>query len=118
MTRMRCRAWRYGLVRRRRRSRGLPSGWWPGFVYPGWEGVALFCDRELDVLVAAALGVEGESVGDFVVDLEAVAVGVGEVDRALADVVHAVRDRHFVVDQRAVGVLERGVAGDLEGDVE
>jgi hypothetical protein len=74
-------------------------------------------DREGLVLVAAAIGKQLQRIGHLVIDLENIAVGVGEVIAALVDVVGGTHDRDAVFDQMGVGVAQRGVAADLEGDV-
>src|SRR3989304_2991005 len=67
---------------------------------------------------AAAPDVTRQRVGHLVVNLEPVAVRIGEVDAALADVVGGVVDGHAVGDQAAVRLAQVGVAAHLEGDVE
>src|SRR5260370_22754365 len=73
--------------------------------------------REWLVLVTAAVGEQFQRVGHLVIDLEHIAVGVGEIKAALIDVVGGPHDRDPVFDQMGIGVAQRRVAADLEGDV-
>src|SRR5689334_1397452 len=67
------------------RERGGPR---PFFLEPGRQLLAGAAQREALVLVAAAVREQRQRIRHLVVDFEAIAVGVGEVDRALTDMVH------------------------------
>src|SRR3954471_15136741 len=64
----------------------------PFFLEPNRQRLAGTAQRQALVLVAAAIREQCQRVRHLVVDLEAVAVGVGKVDRALADMVDRALD--------------------------
>ena len=74
-------------------------------------------EGEGQVFVSPALEEQLAGSGVLEVYFQAVAVGVGEVDAALADVVHHPLDGDAVGLQGLVGFPEGLVAADAEGDV-
>src|SRR3974390_580108 len=74
-------------------------------------------DRKRLVLVAAAVREQLQRIGQLVVYLERVAVGIGEIDAALIDMIGGSEDLDPLLDQVSVSLAQRGIAVDLEGDV-
>src|SRR3984893_2074390 len=89
----------------------------PIFEQPLRHRLARAADRERLVLVAAAVGAQLPRLRDLVIDLENIAVRVGEIKAALVDVVRGAHDRDAALDQMRKGLPQRRVAADLEGDV-
>ena len=81
------------------------------------EWLAGAADRECFVIITAAIGEQLQRVGHLELDLENIAVRIGEVKAALIDMVGGAQDWDAVLDQVRIGVAQRGVAADLEGDV-
>src|SRR5262245_17893054 len=65
----------------------------------------------------ASLSEDRQSIGELVVDLEGVPVGVVEVDALLADMVDRPRDLHAALPKGRMRLPERRLALDPKGDV-
>ena len=74
--------------------------------------------RQPLVLVAAAVGEQRQGTRHLVIDFEAVAVGIGEIEAALADMVDRALDLDTLALEMGVGLAQRRVARHLEGDVD
>src|SRR5881628_1216957 len=80
----------------------------PRLRQPRGQGLAGTGDRELIIAIAtAAVAEELERTRPLVIDLQAIAVRVGEVEAALAHVIDRAVDGHAVLEQRRVSVLQR-----------
>jgi hypothetical protein len=81
------------------------------------EWLAGAADRECFVIITAAIGEQFQRIGHLVINLENIAVRISEVKAALINVVRGPHDRDPALDQMGIGLAQRGVAADLEGDV-
>src|SRR6516225_10385656 len=94
------------------------SGWArPVFEEPGGERLGGVRERQALVLVAATVREQAQRVPHLVIDFETVAVWIGEINAALADMIDSALDLDTVCQEVGVGVAQRGVAVDLKGDV-
>src|SRR5207244_7992291 len=79
----------------------------PPLGEPGRQRLSRAADGQLVVLVAATGGEARERARHLEVDLQAVTIGVEEVDAALVHVVHRTLDPHRMLEQRAGSLPER-----------
>src|SRR6516162_88088 len=89
----------------------------PVFEEPGGERLGGVRERQALVLVAATVREQAQRVPHLVIDFETVAVWIGEINAALADMIDSALDLEPACQEVGVGVAQCGVAVDLEGDV-
>src|SRR6516162_2531424 len=113
-------------------TRSLGCGWWllaqafdlresgragPVFKEPGGERLGGMRERQALILVATAIWEQAQRVPHLVVDFKTVAIRIGEINAALADMIDSALDLDAVRQEMGVGVAQCGVTVDLEGDV-
>ena len=69
----------------------------PVLEQPLGQRIIRTADRERLVLIGAAVGEQLQRMGQLVIDLERVAVGIGEVKAALIDVIGGPEDLYAVL---------------------
>ena len=89
----------------------------PILEQPPRQRVISAAQRQLLVLVAAAIWEKLQRTGQLVIDLEAVSVGIGEIQAALVEVVDGPQDLDAVFQKMGVSLAQRGIAADAKGDV-
>jgi len=89
----------------------------PVFEGPCGQRLSGAGERQTFVLVAPAVWKQAQRVSHLVIDFETVAVRIGEINAALADMVEGALDLDALCEQVRVGVAQCGVAVDLKGNV-
>jgi hypothetical protein len=93
------------------------TGVGPTLGEPAWQRLSRAADGQLAVLVAPTLRKPRQRVRHFVIDLQTIAVRVGEIDTALIHMIHRALNPHAVLEQAAIGLTQRPITRHLEGDV-
>src|SRR6516162_516889 len=89
----------------------------PVFEEPGGQRLGGVRERQTLVLVAATVREQAQRIPHLVIDFETVAIRIGEINAALADMIDSTLDLDAVCQEMGVGVAQCGVTVDLEGDV-